>query len=333
MSINSKNAIITFDYEVFLGRNTGTIQNSVLIPTDAINKILQKHNAKAIFFVDAAWLLCIKKYCPNDFKSVATQLKEITSQGSSVELHLHPQWLYAEMHGNQFVINSDKYYRIQKFSINEIHNIFEMGVEILEGITNQKPTCFRAGGWCIEPFDKLITAFKAHGIKYDFSVIQGGFLNEGKIYDYDFTKVPELPFYRFSNSVNEPLEDGLFVEFPLSTYRNNPFYRLANKMILKLLNDKIYGDGTGAKEKSLTSVVFDTMRLSKAMLKFDMTSHLLFRYLLNTHLRNSSLIIAVSHPKTVSKQSLLNLSFVAQNFTTLNSLDLQQLIKLHNQGL
>lgn len=52
-----KNAIITFDYEVFLGRNTGSVFNSVIRPTEEILKVLNRNKAKAIFFVDTTWLL------------------------------------------------------------------------------------------------------------------------------------------------------------------------------------------------------------------------------------------------------------------------------------
>jgi hypothetical protein len=52
-----KNSIITFYYEVFLGHKTGTIETCVIKPTQLILEILHGNNAKAIFFVDATWLL------------------------------------------------------------------------------------------------------------------------------------------------------------------------------------------------------------------------------------------------------------------------------------
>src|SRR5450759_2134055 len=106
MSINKKNAIITFDYEVFLGRHTGTIENCVIRPTRLILDILKLNNARAIFFVDATWLLFLKENFNEHFQRIETQLKEIISSGSSVELHLHPQWLQAFKTGDRVVFNS-----------------------------------------------------------------------------------------------------------------------------------------------------------------------------------------------------------------------------------
>ena len=83
-------AILTFDYEVFLGPSTGSIQNCVLRPTRIILEVMQKHKAKAIFFVDATWLLFLQEHVPEDYHLVAGQLKDIILAGSSVELHLHP---------------------------------------------------------------------------------------------------------------------------------------------------------------------------------------------------------------------------------------------------
>ena len=63
---NRKRAIITFDYEVFLGRETGTVENCVLKPTEEILKILRANNAKAVFFVDTTWLIFLKDNFPDD---------------------------------------------------------------------------------------------------------------------------------------------------------------------------------------------------------------------------------------------------------------------------
>jgi|WetSurSiteA1Bulk_404760.scaffolds.fasta_scaffold02759_4 hypothetical protein len=326
MSINRKKAIITFDYEVFLGRHTGTIHNSVLKPTYEILKILQINNARAIFFVDAAWLIFIKENSPEDFNLIAAQLNEITVGGSSVELHLHPQWLNAEKINGHFILNSSKNYKISTSNIREIHDIFNRSVELLETITGQKPCCFRAGGWCIEPFDLFKDIFDAFKIKYDFSVAPGLYIKEGEVFDFDFSDAPHLPFYRFQNDVLIPQKTGKYFEVPVSTYLNNPFYRFINRLLIRAGNDKIFGDGIGIKEKSFFTArsLYQHVRFSHAMLTLDKTNSLFFRYLLQTHFNNIKLLVIVSHPKTVSVQALTNLSIVSKKYDTLNSSDLQE---------
>jgi hypothetical protein len=321
-----KNAIITFDYEVFLGRNTGTIYNCVIKPTKLILDILKGNNAKAIFFVDATWLLFLKKNYLNDFLYIIEQLKEICKSGSSVELHLHPQWIQAKKTDKGIIFESFKHYKLHSLGNQEMLDLFKKSVELLENISNQKVHCFRAGGWCIEPFHRIKDAFVTTGIKYDFSVAPGISLKDDKIYDYDFSAAPKLPFYNFQYDVSKPEPNGSFVEIPLSTYKNNPVYRVINKIFLIFQKDKIFGDGKGNKEKSIIMTLYKGFRISLDMLTLDKTTHLFFKYLLKTHFRKSLLRVIVSHPKTISKQSLRNLVYVTSNYNTLNSSELDKFL-------
>ena len=319
-----RHAILTFDYEVFLGAQTGTIENCVLKPTNSILGILKENNAKAIFFVDATWLLFLKENFPDDFRVVAGQLKNIVESGSSVQLHLHPQWINAYKEEEQIIFKSFKHYKLHSLSHDEILILFKESVDLLQSITDQTVSCFRAGGWCVEPFSIIREAFETSGIKYDFSVVPGVSIKEGKDYDFDFSKAPELPFYKFQNNVNEPEDKGSFIEVPLSTYQNNAAYRVVNKALGKIKNDKIFGDGTGIKVKSVYQSFYQLIRFSRGMLTLDKTSNLIFRYLLMTHFRKSPLLVIVSHPKTMSPEALINLVYVTRKYITLNSSDIDK---------
>jgi len=317
-----QNAIVTFDYEVFLGRKTGTVENCVIKPVKLILDILKKNKAKAIFFVDVPWLLFLKKNYPNDFREVEQQLNEICKSNSSVELHIHPQWINAVKTINGIEFTTFNNYNLRYFNDEEILDLFKMATELLQIITGCKIRCFRAGGWCIEPFIRVKEAFETFNIKYDFSVVPGVRLNEEKIFDYDFSAAPRAPYYRFQTNVNKADEKGSFVEVPLSTYRNLPFYRILNKGLLILSRDKIYGDGTGIKEKTAFNTFSGIFSFSKRMLTLDKTSNIIFKYLVRTHFHSTPLIVAVSHPKAVSGESLKNLEFISGNYNTLNSEDL-----------
>lgn len=317
-----KYAIITFDYEVFLGRDTGTIENCVIRPTREILKILKENNAKSIFFVDATWLLFIKENFYSDFQQIAIQLKEIIASGSSVELHLHPQWIRACKTDNKIAFNSFEHYRLHSLDNEEILTVFKKSVEILENITDQKIHCFRAGGWCIEPFIRIKEAFEKVNIKYDFSVVAGASVNDRKIYDYDFTRAPQLQFYNFNSDICEHEPSGRFIEFPLCTYNSNALFRIVNKALLIIKNDKMYGDGIGFKEKNTKITITRLFSFSKNMLSLDKTHNIIFRYLLSFYFRRKDLIVVVSHPKTSSAQTLINLGLVTRKFTTLNGNDL-----------
>lgn len=328
---NRKRAIITFDYEVFLGRETGTVENCVLKPTEEILKILRANNAKAVFFVDTTWLIFLKDNFPDDFRKVAGQLQAIRQSGSSVELHLHPQWPEAEKteHGISFG-GGIKNYRLHTLGSDRIVELFKISSDLLENITNEPVRAFRAGGWCIEPFGPVKAAFDATNIKYDFSIVSGMYIKEGKAYDFDHSMAPEAPFYPFNDDVMNPVTGGPYYEFPVSTYRNNPVYRLLNKILLRLYKDKIYGDGKGIKETSFfkPGAFYRRLELTKATLTLDRTSHQFFKYLLRAHFGKSSFLVVVSHPKSISAQALKNLSWVVKKYKTLNSEELDNFIKL-----
>ncbi len=319
-----KNTIITFDYEVALGLKTGTIENCVIKPTELILKILKGNSAKAIFFVDVTWLLFLKENFPTDFKLISEQLKNIVEAGSSVELHLHPQWLDACKNADEIEFKSFKNYRLHSLSQEKIIDLFRKSILLLESITSQKVKCFRAGGFCIEPFTQIKSAFEACGIRYDFSVSPGKVLKGGNIYDYDFSDVPNLPYYHFQNDVKIPDPNGQFVEIPLSTFLDNPIYRLTNKLLLILKKDKIFGDGKGIQEVSNFFLVSLPRRLqfSRSFLQFDKSSNIFFKFLIKTHFRKSQFLVIISHPKSLSSQGLLNLSYITKRFKTLNSFDL-----------
>lgn len=324
MNTDRGNAILTFDYEVFLGNKTGTVENCVLTPTKSILRILEEHDAKAIFFVDALWLLFLKKNFYDDFLKIVDQLKRIDSSGSSIELHIHPQWLNAMYSDGIISFNSLENYKLQSLGNDEILNIFKEAIDLLQSITNQRIRCFRAGGWCIEPFSKIQGAFKAFNIKYDFSVVSGVYLDDGKVYDYDFTKVPKLLYYRFQNSVNEQVMNGDYFEVPLSTYHNNPVCIVLNKALLLLTRDKIYGDGVGIKNNTITKTIRRILSFSKSMLSLDKTSNFIFKYLIKYKFGGSPLIVIVSHPKTISIEGLRNLTLIAKEYNTFNSSDLDK---------
>lgn len=307
-----------------MGRRTGTIENCVINPTQMILDILTESGASAIFFVDSTWLLFLKDSFPSDFMRIARQLKEIIRSGSSVELHLHPQWIEATKNGNSISFKSLNNYKLISLSKPEIHNLFKDSINLLESITNTKVSCFRAGGFCIEPFNHVKEAFELFGIKYDFSVAPGAYLNDGKDYDYDFSFVPRLPYYRFQDDIQKPVDGGHFREISLSTYTNNPFYSVLNKAILKIKNDKIYGDGIGLQERPLFS--WNSLKrlfmLNGGILSLDNTSNNFFRYLLATHFNRSELLVFLSHPKTVSPEGINNLKYVVKRYRMLSSVDL-----------
>ena len=74
-----KTLLFTFDYELFLGKRSGNVIESVIEPTQEVLNILSEFSCKAIFFVDTTWLIKLKELsqqypsCKNKYQLVSSQ--------------------------------------------------------------------------------------------------------------------------------------------------------------------------------------------------------------------------------------------------------------------
>ena len=81
--------IITFDYELFFGDEAGTVQNTLIKPTNSILAALGK--SPAVFFVD--YLMLKYMIAENDITKaeaalIIEQLKEIVKRGHRIDSHV-----------------------------------------------------------------------------------------------------------------------------------------------------------------------------------------------------------------------------------------------------
>lgn len=89
---------ITLDYELFLLDPGESVENTLLLPTQRLHDILAKHNAHAIFFVDAGYLFALNRQrhasvkLESDYQKVTSQLRYLESNGHEIGLHIHPHW-------------------------------------------------------------------------------------------------------------------------------------------------------------------------------------------------------------------------------------------------
>ena len=315
-------AVLTFDYELFLGHDTGTAKCSILEPTAAILKLLKKYTEKAIFFVDATYLLALKKYNSKDLALISKQLKKIIDLNSSVELHLHPQWLDAVPNGEKWLFKSFEHYRLHSLSKEHIGTLFEEGVNLLEDITEKKVQAFRAGGWSITPFQILKDAFVANGIVLDMSVCPGFYKNALPMHYYDFRRAPNQEYYRFSEDVCSIDQDGAFLEVPVTTYEMFGVDLAINNILKGFKNDPIYGDGRGLESANVRgNVLKRLMQKNLRNATIEGQSNYFFQKSLKK-LKDRKLLSYVMHPKTINQEALNNMEYLLQHFTTFNSDDL-----------
>jgi hypothetical protein len=266
-----KQLLITYDYELFLGNRSGSVEECLLKPTNQTLHVLQKYSAKAIFFVDTTYLLQLKNKaadissCKKDFEKVSEQMRKIIASGHYIFPHLHPHWLNAEylVETNEWRLNKIDKYRFHNISDEERSYVFDGSVNLLKEIIHPvKPgylvDCYRAGGWCIQPFEDFKPYFLKHNFKYDMSVLGGFYLFSDAQY-FDFSSAPEKTMYCFEDNVTVEKQNGPFTQFNISSIYINDNVRFLDKILLKYLY-KIKGDHTFTRGEGQRSVNSDMQK-------------------------------------------------------------------------
>ncbi|OQB62917.1 MAG: hypothetical protein BWX95_01201 [Bacteroidetes bacterium ADurb.Bin141] len=261
MSKQKKQVLITFDYELFLGNRSGSVDDCLIKPTNQIIDVIEKHGERAIFFVDTTHLLTLEKYaekydaCSNDLETVSAHIASISKRGHEIFPHLHPHWLDAEYlpQTNEWKLTGTDKYRFFHLNENERELIFTGSVELLNKfIKPHNPEYildgYRAGGWCIQPFSAFEPYFKKHKIKYDFSVL-GKFYLFSNAQFFDFSEAPEKSVYHFQNDIVKENDKGLFTELNISSVfipKNVQFLnKIFQKFYFKLTGDHSFNRGEG----------------------------------------------------------------------------------------
>lgn len=303
-----KKLLVTFDYELFLGKNSGSVNNCIIKPTAQIASILKEYQVKAIFFVDTVYLLKLKDKSVNfplaekDYEAITTQLKMLAADGHYLFPHIHAHWYNAEYNhqANEWHLNDLSHYRFHSLDDSLKEKIFQKSIDLLNEIilpVNPDHTIdgYRAGGWCIQPFNDFKPYFEKHAIANDFSVAPGIKSNSQTNY-HDFTNAKKH-IYRFDDDVMAENENGLFCEFPVSTLEHSALVTLAYKIERKFLwkfKIKNSGDGNAAQfaanpasEKPRKLMSIDNMMISN-----------LRAY--KNFIGKNDYVHMVSHPKMIS---------------------------------
>ena len=316
------NIFLTYDYELFFGEESGSVDKCLIDPTNRLIELCAKHKTKMTFFVDVGYLIKLQEFAPNhqelqiDQLKIRNQLREIIDSGNSIQLHIHPHWENSFYEDGKWHIITDKSYKLDDFSDEEIRRIVRNYKYFIDTLTGQKTTAFRAGGWCIQPFYRLKELFKELEITIDSSVFPGGKFFSPH-YDFDFTNAPNKAKYRFESDVCIEDLDGYFTEYPISSWRYSPlfYWRLYILGRLfpskhKMLGDGIFLSQPGIKKSVLTNFTWN-----------HVSTDGYYASKLNTCLkscekRNFSDMVIIGHPKSMTNYSFQVLeNFIKDNHT------------------
>ena len=261
-----KRVILSYDYELFFGDRSGTVEKSLIQPTNRLLDCMESVGFKGNFFVDWQMLKFLKEEGTErttfDYEMIVAQLKDIVRRGHRIELHIHPHWIDAKYNGDgTWDFGDFSHYSLSTFSEEDIIQMFEEGVSLLTGIVREvdpdyRIVAFRAGGWAVQPFDKLKKAFLKTGICIDSSVMPGAHAyNDGSYYDFRTAPYKKAGSYRFENDVCQVVEDGSFIEVPISNVKQGFGYRVIRRIyaMLPFHDIKCLTDGTHIRKNSAST--------------------------------------------------------------------------------
>jgi hypothetical protein len=248
----NKAILFTFDYEMFLLR-LGTLENCIIKPVDELLKCCDSFGIKSTYFVDALYYMRLleSNETAEEAKLLKDQLQRLVSTGNRIELHLHPQWLDAKRNGKEWEFPTFRYYRLHDLPDEKVTDLFVSCVELLHSTAREVDPvytviAFRAGGQCVQPFEKLKQGFIKSGIKVDSTVAKGLKRNDGT-HSYDFMDAPDSAIYRFLDDPAIEDKNGPFFEIPISSYIPSFISKITGTVTRLLHKDQfaIFGDGFG----------------------------------------------------------------------------------------
>ncbi len=208
--------ILTVDYELF-GDGSGRPGACVLEPAYRMMRLAECVDASLTFFVEALEFIALSEQ-ERDHRA-RDQLRAALQGGHDVQLHLHPQWSKAESDAQGAWRLDMKRWRIGDLLEEDVRQLLRKGRfwlenEIAAHVAGYRCLAFRAGGWCIQPSEKVIAALLAEGFELDSTVAPGQW-RAGRGEWSDFRAAPSLPSWRVTGDVCQPSGSGLW-EVPIA---------------------------------------------------------------------------------------------------------------------
>lgn len=244
--------VLSLDYELFFGRHTGTVEHTLLRPSQALCELAARHGVPLVFFVDVGFLLRLREEgrrspaLMRQHDQVIRQLEQFVSAGHEIQLHAHPHWEDSRWNGESWDIDTRRY-RLHDFSKVEVGQILRRYANALRAVTGGDGVfAYRAGGWVIQPFAWIRDGLRDAAICIDSTVFAGGKQVE-EARQFDFSAAPAAGRWFFDDDPLVPEPDGEFLEVPITSTRVSPAFYCRRFVATRLrpADHRSYGDGSG----------------------------------------------------------------------------------------
>jgi hypothetical protein len=242
------NLILSLDYELYFGSRHGSPQRCLVEPCQALLKVTDKVAGRIAFFVDAGYLCKLEEHgrknpaVQREADQVFRHLTALASAGHELHLHIHPHWEDTRRgeHGWQFDLTRYALHSFPPAQILDIVTRYKNAVARLAGSVFG----YRAGGWVIQPFDRLAAALRSNGIWLDSTVFPGG-ITEDSTQALDFRRSPDKDYWRFETDPLSEASHGYFLEIPISSMAVAPwdYWKLATRKLAGGARHRTWGNG------------------------------------------------------------------------------------------
>ena len=147
--------IHSFDYELFIGPKSGTVESCIKEPASRIIKLFDEYKISGEFFVDFGFLIYLNRNNKSLFSKIINHILWLIDHKQNIQFHLHPNWLYGTKlieQSEEFFVSSKNYY-LNHIPRNEFINIIDNCFHIYETYlskfcnNNNHMIAHRAGGW------------------------------------------------------------------------------------------------------------------------------------------------------------------------------------------
>lgn len=324
------NICLSFDYELFFGKNFLSDEEVLFRPTGKIMDALKKCGVSGTFFADVCSIEQHKKYGKTSYiEGFTEQIQEMEHQNLDVQLHIHPNWLCSEWMDGEWKFDLDSY-RIHYFGFDKsklinADSIIKNGISFLNQALipvnkNYKCCAYRAGGFSIQPHRDLVKVLLNNGIFIDSSIAPH-LKSTSQTNYYDFSNPPKRWNWWLASDVDwnhaGSMSPASLYEVPVGTSSKNPFHyllaRIFNKNSVNLPDGKRNGtyidekDSSGNRNRIVSMLNYIT---SYNALSLD-SYH--YRFLLKQLegiyrkydcVNKEEYICLICHPKLATKESI-----------------------------
>jgi peptidoglycan/xylan/chitin deacetylase (PgdA/CDA1 family) len=305
------NIILSYDYEIYFNKNNTNSIKTLVDPTSELLQIMNSYNVQSTFFIDAGYLFTLKKYLHIDnFKkehnAINKQIYEMESWGHEIGFHVHSHWEDTKWENEEWDFNH-KRYKLSDFSKKEAHDIFLKYYSYLSSMTKSEIKSFRAGGWCIEPFEYIKDAMTECGIVIDSSVFSGG-KRKSNTHSYDFSNYPAKDIWFFNDHPSIEINNGNFKEMSISSMNMDScsYSKLIGMKVIKKISSKGNGKGIAPPLSEITGNLFKQSSLPISL--DSVKSEFLMKEFKRKEKNGDSYMSIISHPKIMDNRSMKTLT-------------------------